>query len=638
MEPHRTPSTSTQNSSLSSPSNERPLPPDELASRRFCQRCAKYIEHPPFIVSVCCGNSYHDMCILNNLGDREAACIDCQKKPVNYFRDTEFAREATKYDWSFFAPEPDEDSYSVSVQDTESQGPGVPAGEMALPQEQVAPALPIANIKPSDLQVALTEAQQGLATRQQELPAATIKPSNLKVALAETKQDLAVKQQALHDTEETARMLTELTDMVKSHLSLDPPSGADSVSPVTMEPIARPSEHLHIGKMTTAMERVLAEYRLPNHIEHLIGRKGYKFIHEMMIEGAVPKWVTICNAKETLPGKGANITNPAPAGAFFRDLQHHLDELEEDQPFFITFASRRTNEAGEPELVSPVMRVFRYPGQHSLILLHSTNQPIYDRPLCRLFYSSFENGTDLVKHLKFLMLSSNPDMAAFVRPTKSGQTPAKGLDSLDMKAFIQRYPPCDFGGAEATSDRKILLAAAQSLGLERIHKDDAKAVKLLDDIIGSDLRRTNLGGGEVDAHLKELGYSKYKTEILTPPSLMYGLKLPPQEANLELIRLQYQLGLTVQEMQAALPAGEKGYIRIQLGPATPSFPEEILLLACDSDRYYLVNMKNKAVSTQCSSNLRDICDYCKVFMAGCSINEAQITSFISSRLKKTRAS
>ncbi|USE35436.1 hypothetical protein [Endozoicomonas sp. SCSIO W0465] len=200
----------------------------------------------------------------------------------------------------------------------------------------------------------------------------------------------------------------------------------------------------------------------------------------MISQGIVPKWQTICNAEGQLPGIQLMIDNPEGADVFFSAMQQRLDRLEPGNPFFLTFVCSRTNPlTGQPEQVSPVMRVFRHPSDGSLILLFTSEVPTNNSSLGRLAFGSFEGGTELTTYLKFLALSSDATQGVFVEPTRRGGTPAKALESIDMRAFIEQYPPRDFSGGEATSDRKILLAAAQSLGLQRIRKEEAKNVELL---------------------------------------------------------------------------------------------------------------------------------------------------------------
>ena len=103
MEPTHTPLPGASSPNVNSQTGgTKPLPPDTIAARRFCGKCAQYIQHPPFIVTRCCGEMYHDICVIANRN--VIACSTCQQTPVLYARDLAFAEEVKKYDWSIFSP------------------------------------------------------------------------------------------------------------------------------------------------------------------------------------------------------------------------------------------------------------------------------------------------------------------------------------------------------------------------------------------------------------------------------------------------------------------------------------------------------------------------------------------------------
>ena len=146
MDLPRTPSSSTQDTTVNqqpNQPNERPAPPAEFALRRFCHRCTKYIDRTPFLVSICCGDSYHSLCVTHNRDVRTTICSDpdCKINPMKYFWDLEFAEAAKQYDWSVFEGSSggtprDEGKVSVAVQTSDNLGPVEPAGRMASLQEQ----------------------------------------------------------------------------------------------------------------------------------------------------------------------------------------------------------------------------------------------------------------------------------------------------------------------------------------------------------------------------------------------------------------------------------------------------------------------------------------------------------------------
>ncbi|USE35438.1 hypothetical protein [Endozoicomonas sp. SCSIO W0465] len=152
------------------------------------------------------------------------------------------------------------------------------------------------------------------------------------------------------------------------------------------------------------------------------------------------------------------------------------------------------------------------------------------------------------------------------------------------------------------------------------------------------MRSSELTSEQVASHLSELGYTLLKTEIIGFPILKLGVSSYSQlESDVRMIQLQRQVADSLEEMYLGMAAGGQGYIQLQLDPIKENSPEEILLLVCDKDKFYLVNMKNKSISTQCSPSLQDITDYCEVFMAGCRIRKAIITSFVPIQMKKTLA-
>lgn len=650
MNPNRPLSSNAQNPDLYELPNQqpdvRPTPPPDVAIRRFCRRCDKYIEYPPYCVSDCCHNTYHGVCSIL-LADRDVEpCGDCQTA-MTYSLDGDFAREVEQYDWSLLAPDPHttaryrSDVNVPPVQASDIQGPSELAGGMASLLELARFASP--QVPPRTASETMDFASVVAGTLQK------FSPPDIETAYGRPEAAFGVPGPSFGQQEPTTgqqlgRVLAALDNIVHAQQTIGQPLAVSPASAtVTIQPMIRPSEELHIGEMTRAVERLLAEFVLPNDLLQLKDQKGYRFIKEMMEDGVVPKWVTICNTEGTLPGKRVKIDSPEATDVFFNALQQHADQLEPGNPFFVTFVRSRISPlTGQSEQFSPVLRIIRHPTRNMLMVLSTANLPVPSdmRALQRLSFSGFRNGTELAKFLKFLLLSSEASEALFIRPTRGRGAPAEGLESIEMNPFIGQYPPRDFGGNLPASARKILLSAAQSLGLERIRKQDAKNIDLLNIITGSDLRSSELNSESIEAHLLENGYSTFitNTASLQPQFVILMTAEGEERTNMEMVDLQQRVAMAMEGMRAAMPPGEKGYIQLKLNPLVAGFPEEILLLVCDQDRFYLVNMKNKAVSTQCSSNLQDITDYCQVFMAGCRIRQADITSYIPTQLKKTRAS
>ena len=651
MNPNRPLSSSAQNPDLYELPNQqpdaRPTPPPDVAIRRFCRRCDKYIEYPPYFVSDCCHNTYHGLCSIL-LADRDVEpCGDCQTT-MTYSSDGDFAREVEQYDWSLLAPDPHttaryrSDGNVSPVQASDSEGPGELAGGMASLQEQARFASP--QVPPRTASETMDFASVVAGTLQKFSPTVIETAYGRQEAAFGVPLGLSFGQQEPTTGQQLGSVLAALDNMVHAQQMIGQPSSTSPASATaTIQPMIRPSEELHIGEMTRAVELLLAEFVLPTDLLALKDQKGYRFIKEMMEDGVVPKWVTICNTEGTLPGKRVKIDSPEATDVFFNALQQHADQLEPGNPFFVTFVRSRISPlTGQSEQFSPVLRIIRHPTRNMLMVLSTANLPVpaQMRALQRLSFSGYRNGTELAKFLKFLLLSSEASEALFIRPTRGRGTPAEGLESIEMNAFIGQYPPRDFGGNLPASDKKILLSAAQSLGLERIRKQDAKNIDLLNIITGSDLRSSELNSEGIEAHLQENGYSTFITDTasLEPQVVILMTAEGEERTNMEIVSLQQRVAMSIEVMRAAMPPGEKGYILLKLNPQVAGFPEEILLLVCDQDRFYLVNMKNKAVSTQCSSNLQDITDYCQVFMAGARIRHADITSYVPTQLKKTRAS
>ncbi|USE35434.1 hypothetical protein [Endozoicomonas sp. SCSIO W0465] len=229
--------------------DERPAPPDDVAIRRFCHRCAKYIEHPPFMVTDCCNSTYHDMCSMT-LPDRDlAACPGCKTKPLKFSRDTEFAREVNKYDWSLLEPTPGgaipgEHDLPAPVQISNSRELAVIGGTMASPQEQAALAL----------------------------PGTIIEPAAHTAALAEVREGLAIEGQLVAAQQNMEQLATQLGNLLQTQMVLHP---RHPDTPSDAQPPPRPSERLNVSKITKAFERMLVEIRSPADLEALKGQRGY---------------------------------------------------------------------------------------------------------------------------------------------------------------------------------------------------------------------------------------------------------------------------------------------------------------------------------------------------------------------------
>lgn len=572
---------------------------DEIIQRRLCHLCVEFVERPPFMASRCCGHIYHYGCTV--VMTREVTpCSVCNTTPVEFSRDVDFTEEVKRYDWCFFEPVlADGDRVPTRVPD--SGAAGGQAGPIA-----TVPGPPSAT---DHQHVAGAEGGSERADSQSGSP--------LQYPLAP--QDLIT------------------------------PGASHPFLPTASQRDTRPSQEIDLVRMTMGFERLLAQRIMPGKLLALAsGREDNLFLREIMALGVVPKWQKICEKKGYLCGKQMNIDKPDGAHGFFTAMQQHLDQLEPEHPFFVTFACLRQNPVtGCPEPVSPVVRIFRHPTEPTkptepgLIFLFSFGEQLSSRFLGRLGFGSFASGTRLVKYLKFLMLTNGATQAIFVRPTKKGESDAEGLDNIDVKAFVQQYPPRDFGeGVPAKNDRGILLAAAQSLGLQRIRKEDAEKVVLLSNMIDGNLRDSQLTVKRVIAHMFELGHRKKQEKILflrTTAGQMPGLPMSEIELSGQMTRLQHQVVDALTEMNTVRTANQTDYILIEFKSGVSATPQKILVLVCDTDRFYLVNMKDRSVSTQCSSSIDEICDYLQVFINGYQIFEAHITSFAPTQSSKSRA-
>lgn len=568
---------------------------NEIIERRFCGLCAEYIERPPFMASRCCEHNYHYGCTV--VMTREVAqCSVCKKTPVEFTRDTDFAEEVKKYDWSLFEPASAAGS-CAPIQAFDSEAVSEQAGAIG----------------------------------------AVSGPTGLS----------GTRNQQVVDVEEAERALAQPGIFVQQNLvaqELVPP-GAPHLHPAlptVAQTIVRPSLKLNMVSMTKTFERLLGQLWMPVELQSLAMQRGYSFLRQMMDVGVVPRWQQMCDKEDHLCGKQMNIDKSGGARAFFTAMQQHLDQLAPEHRFFVTFACSRQNPVtGCPEPVSPVVRIFRHPTEPRLIFLFTIGEPVPSRALGRLVYWSFASGTQLVKYLQFLMLVSEATQAIFVHPTKKGESDAEGLDKIDVKAFVQQYPPRDFGlGDPSKNNRRILLYAAQSLGLQRIRKEDAEKVTLLNNMIEGNLRDSQLTVKNVIDHILGLGYRKERGVHLIfdmPATQMPGLPGIDVELNRQMINLQNDLADVLIEMYNQRATSKTDYILVELEPEVSTLREEILVLVLDTDRLYLVNMKNRSVSVQCSSSIDDICDFCQVFMSGCQILKANIISYAPIQTKKSLA-
>ncbi|WP_257267097.1 hypothetical protein [Endozoicomonas sp. ONNA2] len=559
---------------------------DEIVERRFCHQCVKYIEHPPFMVSCCCGHTYHNSCSME-MTREVAQCSVCQRTPVEFVRDTDFAEEVKKYDWSLFEP--------VSA---------------------------VAGVRtPTQVD------DRGAASEYHGSMMAVPEASGLSAIRNQQAVDVAGLERAIAQLGTYGQHKLDPQERVLSGVAL----------PTVAETTACPSLKLNMVSMTKTFERLLAQLWMPDELFDLASGDGYGFLWEMMALGVVPNWQELCREGH-LCGKQMNISESAGGRAFFAAMQQHLDQLAPEHQFFVTFACSRTD---CPEPISPVVRIFRHPTERLLILLYTIGEQVLNRALGRLVYASFASGTQLVKYLQFLMLASESTEAIFVRPTQQGEPDAEGLDKIDVKTFIHQYPPRDFGlGDPSKNNRRILLYAAQSLGLQRIRKEDARKVALLNNMIQGNLRDSQLTVKQVINRILELGYHKERGVHLVfglPSAQMPWLPMSEVETGRQMIRLQNELADVLMEMYELRATSKTDYIVMQLEPEVSTLPEAILVLVLDVDRLYLVNMKDRSVSVQCSSNINDICDFCQVFMSGCQTLKANIISYAPTQHQKIRA-
>ncbi|MBO9494730.1 hypothetical protein J7438_11585 [Thalassotalea sp. G20_0] len=594
MDPGRAllPNTPAQGSGVGSQARELQPLTEEIIDRRFCRFCTEYIERPPFMASRCCGHNYHYGCTV--VMTREITpCSTCNIiMPVEFVRNVDFGEEVKKYDWSFFEP-----VLAQGGREPNRASDSGPASEQAG-------------------SIAAVSGVSGLSVTE-----------NQPVVGAEGGGESAHSQ------------------IYRSPLGPQELTSSEAPYPLlptaSRQSIVRPSQEIDVVRMTMGFERLLAQIFTPEELLALASASGsdYKFLREMMARGVVPKWQKICQKEGYLCGRQMDIDKPEGAHVFFTAMQQHLDQLEPDHPFFVTFACLRQNPVtGYPEPVSPVVRIFRHQPEPTestkpgLIFLFTFSEQLSSRFLGRLGFGSFASGTQLVKYLQFLMLTNGATQAIFVRPTLDGESDAEGLDSIDVKAFVQQYPPRDFGeGIPSKNDRGILLAAARSLGLQRIRKEDAEKVVLLSNMIEGGLRNSQLTVKHVIARMSELGYCQEQEKILflrTRVGQMPGLPMSEAELGVQMSRLQHQVVNALTEMYEARATNQTDYILMDFESGLSVDPQKILMLVCDTDRLYLVNMKDRSVSTQCSSSIADICDFCKVFMSGYQVHKAHITSFV----------
>ncbi|MBO9494818.1 hypothetical protein J7438_12100 [Thalassotalea sp. G20_0] len=578
MDASRAQSVNTPVPSTSAQTRELEPPPDAIVRRRSCQLCGQFIESPPFMVSRCCEHMYHNCC---SLATRDVlGCSGCRATYVNFYQDMQFAEEVKKYDWSLF-----------------QSATQVAAGKRASTESVI------------DL---TSEETGSLVT----IPG----PSGL--SGPHTQQYVDAGRVSQRDTFKKARLET--------------PEAVSFRADYSVQPAFLPSNNLDLYSMTGTFARLFAEPFMLEEMEALAMQSGYHFVTQMMDAGVVPEWQEICDSKGHLCGKQTNIDQPDETNAFFTAMQHHLDQLAPSHRLFVTFVCSFQNKiTGLPQQLSPVSQVFRHPSDNRLIWLTTTDEPIAKHPHGRLIFGVFASGTQLVKYLRFLILTSEADQVMFVRSTNEGESDADGLDNINIREFIQRFPPRDMGvGGQSKNYREILLAAAQSLGMQRIQKEDASKVVLLDKLIDGKFRNTQLTVKDLMARLNDLDYFPEHDEIIRS-RLKLSQGFGREETQAENIRLQRQVADCVKKIHGSLAT--TGYIQIQLEPWAFALPNEILVLACDEDQLYLVNMKRKSVSVQCSSSIDDITDFCQVFMSGCRIREAYITLFLPKQAKNASA-
>ncbi|WP_257295549.1 hypothetical protein [Endozoicomonas sp. YOMI1] len=585
MNASRAQSANTPVPGASSQTRELKPPSDAITERRRCQLCAEYIEYPPLMVSRCCGHAYHNEC---SLATRDVlGCSECQATHVKFYQDTHFAEEVKQYDWSLFE---------------------------SAPEGAVDKRAPVESIIDS------TSVETGSLVA---IPG----PSGL--SMTHNQQDIEAERSA-------GRALSQRGFFNKARLD-----SQEAVSTRSAQRAIVPSQNLDLNNMTVTFARLCADSSMPEELEDLITQSGYHFLTEMMEVGVVPKWREICGRNGHVCGKQMNIDKPDETNAFFTAMLYHLDQLAPNHPLFVTFVCSRQSEITDlPQQVSPVSQILRHPSGNRVIWLTSVDEPLANHPHGRLIFGVFASGIQLVKYLRFLILTSEPDQVMFVRPTIKGESDAEGLDNINIKEFIQHYPPRDMGvGGQLENDREILLAAAQSLGLQRIPKGGARKVVLLNNLIEDNFRDAQLTKKNVLARLNDLGYYPEQEEIITSslkPSQMFGLPMSKEELRAENVGLQLRVADVLKEMHEVLAT--TAYIQIQLATRVSALPDEILVLVCDADRLYLVNMKRKSVPVQCSSSIDDIADFCQVFMSGCHIREAHIMLFMPSQTRKIRAS
>ncbi|WBA80534.1 hypothetical protein [Endozoicomonas sp. GU-1] len=173
--------------------------------------------------------------------------------------------------------------------------------------------------------------------------------------------------------------------------------------------------------------------------------------------------------------------------------------------------------------------------------------------------------------------------------------------------------------------------------MQRIRKEDAEKVVLLSNMIEGGLRNSQLTVKHLIARMSELGYCQKQEKILflrARVGQMPGLPISEDELRVQMISLQRQVVNALTEMYAVRATNQTDYILMDFESGLSVDPQKILMLVCDTDRLYLVNMKDRSVSTQCSPSIADICDFCKVFMSGYQIYKAHITSFVPTQTRE----
>ena len=412
-------------------------------------------------------------------------------------------------------------------------------------------------------------------------------------------------------------------------------------APAPSEAPIRASSKLDIPRMTNTLERVLGAKAC-----HLDSDK-YNFFARMEQQGIAPDWIKICNKEVSLSGLQTNLQDKEASEAFFTELESSISTLvAPNLPIFFAFTSKdpvQPPHAATERYISRIMRIIPDGNGNCILMMTADPEELSERQKqafqSRVSSLLFSRPIKLVQYLRYIASMSAAKEALFVRPLGRGEEAAETHRQIPIKDFSEANKPFDLlPGTPTKDDREILAAAALGAGLKYTPNNVAKTIPVLRPLLLPKNRGKTFSKDALADILQQIKYECTYTETLRSSDWETGLTMAMLSPELAEMEAQLNLQKVVALQMHNLVNPTNGYILLSIQPNKASAEEENLCIAVDNGRYYIVNMKNKIISTQQTENFFAVCDYLQVFLAGCHGGSVEINCFTPVQTKTRSAS